>query len=83
MTSTAESLDFLRRLHGSGRRTRSRAELRADLMAGCQSLGELAAEWHATGYVPDTDLAAIDRTIAGLQQVLVALRAEEESPNAA
>ena len=81
--SPTDDVEFLRKLHASNRRVRSRAELRADLMAGCRSLGELADEWGATSYIPEKDLAAIDRTIVGLQQILVGLRASEEPPHAA
>lgn len=83
MNEPAEQLEFLRRLHASNRRIRSKAELHADLMAGCRSLGLLAAEWSATSYVPNSDLAAIDRTLVGLHQILVALRVLEEPPHAA
>jgi malonyl CoA-acyl carrier protein transacylase len=55
--------------------TRSADELRHDLVAACGSLGELAAEWTATGYVPRADIEAVDRTIEGVRRLLVQLRA--------
>jgi hypothetical protein len=58
----------------AGLRARSVAELHADLTSGCESLGALGAEWRASGFVPDGDLGAVDRTIAGLQRLLVDLR---------
>jgi hypothetical protein len=72
---SATELDALRKLYGSGHRTRSVAELHADLKAGCASLGDLAAEWSATGFVPRADLEAVDRTIEGIRGLLVQLRA--------
>lgn len=56
-------------------RTRSVDELRHDLVGACASLGELAAEWTATGYVPRSDIEAVDRTIEGVRRLLVLLRA--------
>lgn len=56
-------------------RTRSADELRLDLVGACASLGELAAEWTATGYVPRADIEAVDRTIEGVRRLLVQLRA--------
>lgn len=57
-----------------GHRIRTTAELRRDLVAGCQRLGTMADQWIASGILP-ADLPAVDRTIAGLHCVLVALRA--------
>lgn len=71
----ANDLVLLRQLYGRGRRTRSVAELQADLKAGCASLGELAAEWSATGLVPRGDIEAVDRTVTGIGSLLVQLRA--------
>lgn len=56
-------------------RTRSVDELRHDLVGACASLGELAAEWTATGYVPRADIEAVDRTCEGIRRLLVLLRA--------
>jgi len=77
---SATTLD-IRTLNAS-LRVRSVAELHADLTAGCQSLGELGAEWKATGFVRDADLSAVDRTIAGLQRLLVDLRVARGGPHA-
>jgi hypothetical protein len=56
-------------------RARSADELRHDLVGACASLGELAAEWTATGYVPRADIEAVDRTIEGVRRLLVQVRA--------
>lgn len=77
--STADQIEFLRRLHGTGHRTRSRAEVRAELVAACRALGELASEWTATAYVPTTDLAKVDAAIAGIAMLLKELRAEDRA----
>lgn len=74
--NVADELALRRQLFASTKRERSRAQLRAELMSGCQSLGELAEEWLATGHLPEQNLAAIDRTLTGLGQILVALRAQ-------
>jgi hypothetical protein len=58
----------------AGIRCRSVAELHADLTTGCESLGALGAEWRSSGFVPDQDLVAVDRTIAGLQRLMIDLR---------
>jgi len=78
MSATALAI----RTHNAGLRVRSVAELHADLIAGCQSLGELGAEWKATGFVRDADLSAVDRTIVGLQRLLVDLRVAHGDPHA-
>ena len=57
-------------------RTRTIDELRHDLVGACASLGELAAEWTATGYVPRADIEAVDRTIDGVRRLLVQLRVQ-------
>jgi hypothetical protein len=62
------------RIINAGLRIRSVAELHADLTSGCESLGALGAEWRSAGFVPDVDLVAVDRTIAGLQRLMVDLR---------
>jgi hypothetical protein len=62
------------RVMNAGARSRSVAELHADLTSGCESLGALGAEWRSNGFVPEHDLAAVDWTIAGLQRLLVDLR---------
>jgi hypothetical protein len=62
------------RVRNAGLRFRSVAELHADLTSGCESLGALGSEWRASGFVPDADLAAVDRTIAGLARLMVDLR---------
>lgn len=62
------------RTHNAGLRTRTVDELRADLTAGCESLGNLSAEWRANGLIRDHDIATVDRTCAGLQRLLVDLR---------
>jgi hypothetical protein len=62
------------RLINAGIRSRSVAELHADLASGCESLGALGAEWRSVGFVPEHDLAAVDRTIAGLPRLLIDLR---------
>jgi hypothetical protein len=56
-------------------RVRSITELRHDLAGACGSLGELAAEWTATGHVPRADLEAVDRTVEGIRRLLVQFRA--------
>ena len=71
------------RTRNAGLRLRSIAELHADLTSGCESLGTLGGEWRATGFVPDADLAAVDRTIAGLQRLLIDLRVARGEKNAA
>jgi len=76
------SLDDLR-ARNAGLRQRSVAELNADLTAGCESLGHLGAKWWASGFIPDTDLAAVDRTVAGLQRLLVDLRVARGGQHAA
>jgi hypothetical protein len=62
------------RTANAGIRYRSLAELHADLTTGCESLGALGAEWRSSSFVPEQDLAAVDRTIAGLQRLMVDLR---------
>lgn len=62
------------RSNNVGLRFRSIAELYADLTSGCESLGALGAEWRASGFVPEHDLAAVDRTLCGLQRLMVDLR---------
>lgn len=76
------TLDDLR-IRNAGLRQRSVAELHADLASGCESLGTLGAEWRASGFVPDADLAAVDRTIAGLHRLLVDLRVARGGQHAA
>ena len=71
------SMHYLKGLaRDNGFRIRSRAELRADLIAGCRSLGQIADTWQDTGRVDDADLTGIDRTITGLHSILIALRAQ-------
>jgi hypothetical protein len=67
------SRDYLR-LRNAGLRQRRVAELHADLAAGCESLGNLGAEWRAAGFVPEADLTAVDRTVVGIQRLLIDLR---------
>jgi hypothetical protein len=54
-------------------RPRSAAELSADIAAGCTSLGALAAEWNMRRLEPH-DLSTCERTIAGIQRLLVEMR---------
>jgi hypothetical protein len=59
------------------------AELHADLAAGCESLGNLGGAWRAAGFVPDADLTAVDRTVVGLQRLLIDLRLARGDQHAA
>jgi hypothetical protein len=68
------------RIVNAGLRVRSVAELHSDLANGCESLGALGSEWRSSGFVPDQDLAAVDRTIAGLQRLMVDLRIARRKP---
>ena len=77
--NVAADLELLRKLHGTGHRTRSRAEARYELVAACRALGELASEWTATAYVPPTDLAKVDAAIEGVRRLLQELRAEDRA----
>jgi hypothetical protein len=79
--SVASLVDL--RLHNAGLRQRSVAELHADLAAGCESLGNLGAEWRASGFVPDADLVAVDRTVTGLLRLLIDLRVARGDQHAA
>jgi len=62
-------------LQHRGHRQRGTDELHYDLTAGCASLGELAAKWGANGVVRGADILTVERTLAGLRHVLIALRA--------
>lgn len=79
--SAADQVEFLRQLH-RGHRSRSRAEARAELVGACHALGELAAEWSASAYVPPADLAKVDAAVTGITRLLTELRAPECSRTA-
>jgi hypothetical protein len=67
------------REYSAGLRMRSAAELSGDLLAGCASLGLLAADWSTRQFQP-RDLATCERTIAGIQRLLVELRIAQLRP---
>ena len=81
--NVADELELRRQLYGTGRRTRSRAEARAELMAACRALGERACEWRASAYIPAGDLVEVDAALEGIRRLISELRTPPEAPSVA
>ena len=63
----------------TGARSRTAGELSSDLATGCESLGALAAEWRVRGF-DARDVSACERTVAGIQRLLVEVRLTQARP---
>ena len=81
--SAADDIELRRQLYGTGRRVRSKAEARAELVTACSALGDRAREWRVDAYIPEADLAIVDGAVEGIRRLLTELRAPEAGHDAA